>query len=185
MRKRLIAPATLVALPLVGVGIALATFQPTILYKPPVIKAMDIASHNSVENMTIRRDGPDFTFENEVSPPMIDPASDPGCESKAGKVACARAGVEKIVVKLGDMNDAADIRLRRSSWSVKQKIDGQAGEDDLEGWKGKQKLRGGEGNDTLAGNKGADVLIGGDGTDICAGGQGEDLILECETILRH
>ncbi len=186
MRRRLIAGIALLALPVIGVGVALATFQPTILYKPPVIKAKDIATHNSVENMTIRRDGPDFTFDNEISPPMIDSASDPGCESTpGGKVACARAGVEKIVVKLGDMDDAADIRLRRSSWSVKQKVDGQAGEDDLEGWKGRQKLKGGEGDDTLAGNKGRDILIGGEGMDICAGGQGQDVILECETILRH
>ena len=169
-------------MPTVGVGVALATFQPNIFYDPPVIKVTDIASHNSVENMTIRRDGPDFTFHNEISPPMVDPASDPGCESKGGAVACPRAGVEKITVRLGNMNDAADIRLGKSSESVRQVVSGEDGEDDLEGWKGKQKLRGGEGNDTLAGNDGPDVLDGGPGEDICAGGDGEDVLIDCETV---
>ncbi|MDX6585655.1 MAG: hypothetical protein QOI31_128 [Solirubrobacterales bacterium] len=167
---------------LTGAGFAFATFQPAILYKPPVITANDIATHNSVENMTIRRDGPDFVFTNEISPPAIDPASDPGCEAKAGKVFCPRAGVKKIIINLGDMDDAADIRLRRSSRSVKQILNGEAGEDDLEGWKGKQKLKGGEGDDTLAGNDGADILNGGPGTDICAGGSGDNLFIDCETV---
>jgi len=82
-------------------GAALATFQPTLLYKPPVIKATDIDTHNSVEDVTIRRDGALFTFDNEVSPFVLDPASDPGCEGKGGTIGCPREGVKKIIVKLG------------------------------------------------------------------------------------
>jgi len=163
-------------------GVALATFQPTLLYKPPVIKATDIDTHNSVEDVTVRRDGALFTFDNEVSPFILDPASDPGCETKGGTVGCPRDGVEKILVTLGNMDDSADIRLGKSAGKVRQIVKGQDGEDDLVGGKGTQKLSGGDHNDTLIGGPDPDILIGGQGEDICDGGPGHDEFISCEAV---
>ena len=39
------------------------TFHPEVLYKPPVIKALDHEAHNSEENMTVTRVGKDFQLE--------------------------------------------------------------------------------------------------------------------------
>jgi hypothetical protein len=163
-------------------GVALATFQPTLLYKPPVITATDIDTHNSVEAVTVRRDGTFFTFDNEVSPFMLDPASDPGCESKGGTVGCPRTGVEKIIIKLGNMNDTAEIDLGRSADKVKQILKGQDGEDGLTGAAGVQKLVGGNQNDALIGGPGPDILKGGRGEDICDGGPGHDEFIGCEAV---
>jgi hypothetical protein len=170
------------AVSLAAAGTALATFQPNLLYKPPVIEMRDIDSHNSVEDVTVRRVGSDFTFHNEVSPVMLDPASDPGCETQAKVVACPRAGIEKIVVKLGNMDDAGDIDLGKSADKVKQILKGQDGEDGLTGAAGVQKLVGGNQNDALIGGPGPDILIGGSGEDICDGGPGHDEFIGCEAV---
>lgn len=169
-------------MPTVGVGVALATFQPNIFYDPPLIKVTDIASHNSTEVMTIRRDGPNFTFHNEISPPMVDPASEPGCEPQGGVIACPRAGVEKIIVLLGNMDDTASIKLGDSAGKVRQVVKGQDDHDDLFGGPGTQKLVGGFGDDEIYGEAGRDKLIGGPGTDICVGSAQDDTFKGCETI---
>ncbi len=59
------------------------TFTPTVSYNPPVIKAKDLESHNSQENMiiTLTKDGKSISFGNTPAPFVIAPGSDPGCEN--------------------------------------------------------------------------------------------------------
>ena len=118
MRARLVTGLTIAATLSIGVGVALATFQPDVLYKPPVIKAIDHEGHMSVEDVVIRREGSDFTFDSSPSPFKIHAQSDPGCVD-AAKVSCPRAGVEKVVALLGAMNDSADIDLGKSADKVR------------------------------------------------------------------
>ena len=161
-------------------GVASATFQPTVLYDPPLLKLLDHPSHQSQEDIVVRRDGQLFTLTNPFAPPVADPASEPGCEPIPNGVSCPRTGVQRIVVLLGAMNDSADVGLGRSAEKVKQIIKGQDGEDDLAGGRGTQRLKGGEHDDTLHGGPGPDLLIGGKGTDICDGGPGRDEFIGCE-----
>jgi Ca2+-binding RTX toxin-like protein len=134
----------------------------------------------SQELVVIRRDGPNFTFVNNgFSPFMVDPESDPGCVASAVST-CPVAGVRRMVVLLGPMDDSLDINLGRSSRKVKQIGKGGPDTDKLNGRRGKQKLLGGEGDDTLRGGAGKDVLIGGPGTDLCIGGGGNDVVKSCE-----
>jgi len=178
-RAGALAVAAVATIAVVGVGVAWATFTPTVLYKPPVIKALDHSSHSSVENVEVRRVDSNFTFNSSPAPFVIDPGSDPGCDNDA-VVSCPKAGVKKIVVLLGALNDSADIRLGASADKVKQIVKGQDGEDELVGGKGIQKLSGGDQNDTLIGGPGPDILIGGQGEDICDGGSGHDEFISCE-----
>lgn len=53
-------------------------------------------------------------------------------------------------------------------------VDGQAGDDRLEGSGYDDTLVGGEGDDTLTGRSGADTLVGGEGSDRMDGGEGAD-----------
>jgi Ca2+-binding RTX toxin-like protein len=178
-RKVKVVVATSVVL-FAGAGVALATFQPTVSYNPPLIEVRDHPSHLSVEDITVRRAGNDFTIINETSPSTTDPGSDPGCTFISGGVSCPRAGVEKIVVFLGAEDDDADIKLGKSADKVKQILKGQDGEDGLQGGNGTQKLVGGDNNDLLIGGAGRDILLGGAGEDACNGGPGKDIVKGCE-----
>ena len=170
--------ATLVAT-VAGASVAAATTQPTLTYKPPTITVNDHQAHNSVEDVTVRRNGRNFTFD-VPSGFFINPESDEGCEHVVGDVFCDRQGVKKIKLFLGDLGDSADIGLGKSADKVKQIVKGQDGEDDLTGRKGSQALNGGAQNDTLLGGPGPDILIGGGGNDFCDGGPGHDELIECE-----
>ena len=165
------------ALALVFAGVAWATFQPNVSYDPPVLKMEDAAAHNSVEDVTVRRAGSDFTIRNEVSPATT---SAPECAFVTGGVSCPREGIEKIVILLGALDDSADIDLDKSADKVRQILKGQDGEDEIVGAEGVQKLAGGASNDTLIGGPGPDILAGGSGTDICDGGAGHDEFISCE-----
>lgn len=168
------------ALTLSGAAIAEATFQPTIYYKPPLIRVLDHSDHLSQEFIVIRRAGAKFTFENEaLSPFAMEPGSDPGCEF-AAVATCPIKGVERMVVLLGPMNDSLDISLGRSARKVRQAGYGGEDMDELTGGRGRQKLAGGDDADTLRGGPGRDLLIGGPGTDTCRGGPGRDVIRSCE-----
>jgi Ca2+-binding RTX toxin-like protein len=167
---------------LLSAAIAFATFQPTVHYDPPLIKMKDHSSHNSVEDVTVLRDGSDFTITNETSPATTDPESDPGCEFILGGVSCPREGVKKIVILLGAMDDDAEINLGKSADKVRQILKGQDGEDELVGKKGIQELAGGADDDTLIGGPGPDILIGGPGEDTCDGGPGRDEFISCEAV---
>jgi Ca2+-binding RTX toxin-like protein len=61
-------------------------------------------------------------------------------------------------------------------------INGQGGNDQIDGLSGDDLLRGGTGNDSLLGNNGDDILVGGVGSDSVTGGEGRDrFILEPNT----
>jgi hypothetical protein len=177
-----LAIGTVVALALGG-SVAWATFVPTVLYKPPVIKAKDHESHMSEEHVIISltKDGKSFSFGSSPAPFTIDPGSDSGCDNDV-TVTCPKKGVRKIIVLLGAMNDSADIALGSSADKVKQIMKGEDGNDDLTGLEGAQKLSGGQGNDELRGGPGKDVLLGGPGTDVCISGPGKDVVKDCEPV---
>ena len=58
----------------------------------------------------------------------------------------------------------------------KDKIEGSAFDDSLDGYSGKDKIRGGDGNDLLLGGKGSDRLFGDDGDDTLKGEKGNDIL---------
>jgi hypothetical protein len=178
MRGKLTLGIALAAL-LASAGVALATFQGTVLYDPPLLKFTDFSGHMSEENVIVRRAGADFTMTASPSPPTIDGDSDPGCEFTSGGVSCPRAGVERIVILLGGIADSVDIDLGASATAVDQIAKGQDGADDLVGGAGTQTLLGGPGEDTLRGGPGADFLRGGPGTDVCFA-QPIDTVIGCE-----
>jgi len=181
MRARLVTGLTIAATLSIGVGVALATFQPTVLYKPPALKLKDHISHTSIEDIKVRRAGSDFTVVADgTSPPTMNPASDPGCEFIPSGVSCPREAINKVTLLLGPENDVGDIDLGASADKVTQILKGEGDNDDLFGGDGSQKLVGGEGDDELEGGPGKDVLIGGPGLDICDGGPGKDTIKDCE-----
>ena len=181
MRARLVTGLTIAATLSIGVGVALATFQPDVLYKPPVVKMLDHAGHDSVENMVANQDGDVLLFSSTPTQVAMDPDSDPGCDIDVS-VGCPKAGIEKIVLSLGAMNDSGEIDLDgKTAEKVKQIIKGGADNDDLIGNKGTQILKGGDGKDDLEGGPGDDVLIGGPGVDNCDGGAGHDDFKDCES----
>jgi Ca2+-binding RTX toxin-like protein len=169
-----------VAMALFATSAARATFQPELYYKPPLIRVFDNVQHLSVEDVLIRRSGNLFGFENlSGSPFLIDPASDPGCVGSSVST-CPVAGVERMKVFLGPMDDSLDINLGRSADRVQQSAAGGPDADEMTGARGRQRFAGGPGNDTLRGGTGKDVLIGGTGDDTCRGGPGKDIVKSCE-----
>lgn len=58
------------------------------------------------------------------------------------------------------------------------KIEGKDGNDTLDGGQGDDFIDGDDGNDVITGGLGDDRLYGGDGTDIISGGEGDDYIYE-------
>jgi hypothetical protein len=155
---------------------AWATFQPSLVYDPPKIVALDHPEHDSAENVTVRREGSAFTFASTPTPFQT---NSPECEITT-VVSCPRAGIERIVVFLGTLDDQADIDLNASAEEVTQVLKGQDGEDTLVGHEGIQRLAGGADDDILRGGPGPDILKGGNGTDTCDGGPGHDEFLSCE-----
>ena len=175
MRIRLAAGIASVIV-LASAAAAWATFQPSLVYDPPKIVALDHPEHDSAENVTVRREGSAFSFDSDPTPFQT---TSPECEVTS-VVSCPRGGIEKIVVFLGTLNDQADIDLDASAEDVTQVIKGQDGEDTLVGHEGVQKLAGGDDADILRGGAGPDILKGGPGTDTCDGGPGHDEFLSCE-----
>lgn len=172
------ATGTLIAL--MAAASALATFQPGLLYDPPLIHARDYQAHASVENVTVARSGNDIVVTNEPSPYALEPESDSGCESVLGGWACPVAGVDRLLVTLGDMPDTADVDLGGLARRVPaQIVRGGPGADDIDGGARGQRLAGGSGRDTLKGGPGDDLLVGGPGDDTCRGGPGRDVLRSC------
>lgn len=164
------------AIVLVTAGTAWATFQPSLVYDPPKIVALDHPEHDSEESVTVRREGSAFTFDSSPIPFLT---NSPECEG-TDPISCPRGGIERIVIFLGTLNDQADIDLDASAEEVTQILKGQDGEDTLVGHEGIQKLAGGDNSDVLRGGPGPDILKGGPGTDTCDGGPGHDEFLSCE-----
>jgi hypothetical protein len=131
---------------LLGASTASATFQPTVLYQPPVVKALDYVLHDSVENVVIEQHGRyALSFLSTPSPLTMAKKSDPGCGFISGGVTCPAAGLTRLIVKLGSMNDTAMVDLGRYAGSIKQAVNGGSGLDELEltGRAGAQRLAGG------------------------------------------
>ena len=173
---RTITVAGLAAASLAVVAPAFATTAPQLTYDPPRILFEDLENDVSAEDVEVSRAGKDFRFLNNPVAPF---SNDAECEGVPGGMDCPRAGVEKIVVNLGDLGDEVQINLGSVARDVKQVLRGEDGGDILRGEKGSQTIRGGEGVDTLQGGAGPDFLDGGPGPDNCLGGPGNDTIIHC------
>ncbi|MEA2424529.1 MAG: hypothetical protein QOH13_939, partial [Thermoleophilaceae bacterium] len=103
-------------------------------------------------------------------------AAGAGCTIDSHReVTCARGGVARLNVTLGDGDD----RLLGSAASGQDLFvtaDGGAGGDQLKAENAGSTLDGGAGADTLTGGNGADHLIGGAGQDTLQGGDGADVL---------
>lgn len=108
-----------------------------------------------------------------------------------GDVVDGGGGTDRVRVQ-----NVAGLAIDMSTWSGVERVDGDAGDDILDGSTftsglvllgngGADTLTGGAGNDvifgnagadTLAGNGGTDVLVGGTGVDVFSGGAGDDVI---------
>jgi len=149
--------ATLVVAP-----VALATNLTGVLYKPPKIMLVDQFVSGSIENVTVTKAGSEFSFAQSFGI-VQDPASEPGCtDDFSTDYRCPVAGIKRIVLKLGTLDDAASIDLGSKATKVEQ------------------ILKGGEGGDTLTGGPGPQLIDGGPGIDTCVGGPGRDTIRHCE-----
>jgi RTX calcium-binding nonapeptide repeat (4 copies) len=168
---------------LVGIALALglvlpATAQATasfeLRYAPPVITFSDDTKVKTIEDLRLRIVGTDFLFQN---PPAHFFVTKGGCtfEPIQEGYVCPRAGIERIVARMGRGDDKANTSIRGYS----QKFIGGSGDDQLKAGAGKQKLLGGDDDDLLKGGKGRDVLIGGRGDDTCRGGPGRDILKNC------
>lgn len=164
-----------------GAEVASATTQPTVLYQPPVLKALDHELHNSEENMVVEANGRyALAIRSEPVPMGIHGESAPGCGFITGGVTCPAAGLTQVVMRLGAMNDSGIFDLGRLTGGIRQKMIGGVGDDELVGRAGRQRLVGGPDDDILRGGRGRDLLIGGDGVDACFGGPGRDVLRGCE-----
>lgn len=165
---------------LLGAGVALATFTSDVLYKPPLLRILDVPAHGTIENLAVGRSGDEIVIVNPGGAMSVDPDSDPGCAgSGSAEVHCPVAGIETLRITTNDLDDRAEVALRASANKVKQFISLGDGEDQGIGHTGKQRIRGGAGDDTLKGGPGPDFLDGGPGDDTCKGGPGRDTIERC------
>ena len=80
--------------------------------------------------------------------------------------------VSKFLVFAGDGDDSVF-----NSTSIGSEVNGQNGNDNVNGGFGDDILRGNNGNDRVAGKAGDDILIGNNGHDNIIGGNGDDVLL--------
>jgi Ca2+-binding RTX toxin-like protein len=113
-----------------------------------------------------------------------------GCRSVApATVWCATAGVTRIRVDAGDMDDtiALDdtfglgygvlVPATLIGGPGNDTIYGGAGNNVISGGDGDDRLVGGDGNDIIDGGAGDDFLSGSNGNDLLVGGAGDDLLI--------
>jgi serralysin len=104
-----------------------------------------------------------------------------GCRSVApATVWCATAGVTRIRVDAGDMDDIIaldDVFGLGHGVLVPATLIGGPGNDTIYGGAGGDVIIGGDGDDRLAGVDGNDLIDGGAGNDRLAGGPGGDLLV--------
>lgn len=159
---------------------ALATFIASVRYTPPRITLIDLPEAGSQEDVVVSKEGHEYSFA-QPSGLAPHPGSEPGCsKNTTNDFRCPVAGIKKIVLKLGQMNDGAAIDLGSRAKTVGQVLRGGAGSDTLTGGPGAQRSYGGDDGDTITGGPGRDFIDGGDGTDTCIGGPGRDTIRHCE-----
>ena len=163
-----------------GAAVALATVTAYVDYDKPVITFADRPEVPSTENVTVTKDGNEYSFLSTTGA-VPDEDSRPGCtDNFATDYRCPVRGIEKIILDLGVQGDTASIDLGSKADDVKQLLRGGDDEDTLTGGDGKQVIKGQGDNDDLVGGSGPDVLNGGPGIDICDGGAGNDELINCE-----
>lgn len=96
----------------------------------------------------------------------------PGCvdPDEEGVASCDPAGIVRIVVEAGDLDDVVGV----GEIGVPVEVRGGDGNDALSTASGDDVLDGGAGNDTLDAGAGSDVLRGGAGDDQLSAGTGDD-----------
>jgi hypothetical protein len=156
----------ILALGLVGAlalaAVAFATNLASVRYAPPTITLLDHPEADSFEDVTITKDGPEYSFA-QTGGLVEHPKSEDGCTGMASSdYRCPVAGIKKILLKLGGFEDEASIDLGSKAQKVTQ------------------IMKGGDGDDTLTGGPGPQKIDGGPGTDTCDGGPGRDTIKNCE-----
>jgi Ca2+-binding RTX toxin-like protein len=156
---------------------ASGTFQPSVTYAPPDIVFEDLYEHISAEDAEIGKAGNQYTFTSSTTPATT---TSPECAFIAGGVQCPVAGIERIIVRLGDLADRAHIDLETKANKVRQILKGGDQGDTVKGGPGRQRILGQNGGDTLRGGRGDDFIDGGPGNDQCSGGAGHDTVIDCE-----
>jgi len=86
------------------------------------------------------------------------------------------AGVESFAAKGGAGNDTLSGDGPGAAFGPRLALDGEAGNDTVEGGNGDDALEGGDGDDTLRGGGGGDTLTGGAGNDGIDGEAGTDTV---------
>ena len=86
-------------------------------------------------------------------------------------VSCPRAQVKKVVVDLGDGDDVFD-----GDGKLRFEVEGDTGEDEMDGGDAGDLLEGKFGDDTLDGSDGSDELLGGLDDDKIFGKAGKDIV---------
>jgi Ca2+-binding RTX toxin-like protein len=127
------------------------------------------AANNRANNITIVRLGANFVLR-DLGDTMT---AGPGCfQLAANAVRCPAAGVTRLVVNAGNLNDRVN-----NTTTTTAVFNGGAGNDTLIGGPANDILRGGAGNDTMLGNGGNDSSVAEtvrDGRDTFNGGAGRD-----------
>ncbi len=99
---------------------------------------------------------------------------------KPGFEVFSAAGIQRIVILLGDGDDFATVS---GDVTLTKVIDGGRGNDFLNGGGGSNILLGGDGWDMLIGGPRRDILIGGRGSDMLLGGAGDDILIGARTTM--
>ena len=138
--------------------------------------------------LTVTLDGGNYTFTDTTATVTL---VDPQCtQTGPNTVTCPAAGVTRLEIRLGDLDDTAVVTPDTPSLML-----GEEGGDDLTGGGGQDQLDGGDGEDTLKGSAGNDEvnaesvgvfldevaglrnqLDGGPGDDTMNGGGGQDTV---------
>jgi hypothetical protein len=94
-----------------------------------------------------------------------------GCDAPSGgDIKCNRAGITRVIVFLGDLDDSLNITLSSVDFPIAITADGGAGADNLRGSSEADIMSGGEGGDHFTQTGGPDDVSGGPGFDM------EDLV---------
>ena len=86
-------------------------------------------------------------------------------------VSCPRALVDVVVIDLGDADDSFD-----GDGDLRFEVEGDSGDDEMDGGDAADLLEGKLGDDTLDGSEGSDELIGGLDDDTLFGKGGKDML---------
>lgn len=143
----------------------------------PVNQFVYVAAPGEVNHLTVRANSRIARITDTTS----EIVAGRGCDSESpNEVSCPAAAANFVSLQTGDMDDEVDFR---TTAIVTGTINGDAGNDTLNGGGVTGTLVGGEGNDTLTsgdiglqlvGENGDDTFRGGTGDDVFIGGDGVD-----------